>query len=367
MPKTSSLLLIALLGLTLAGCARHSASADARLQAIYNGEWKWRTDQQPDDEDATRPISAHLPRVDPATEAMRLKYWQDVAARLRRIPRAQLSGPEQLNYDIYSPQIAVLIANQRFRDYEMPANSDTSFWTDIGYTARRPFRHPEDYEHWISQMQDIPRYFQEEMDEMRAGLKRGFTPPRVTMEGRDASITAVTEAAPEASLFYTPFKDMPGIAPDKERRCAAQAVRVIREAVQPAYARAAEVHARRSTCPACARRSRPRTCRTARTTTAPRSASSPPSTWTRRRSTSSACRRSRGCTRRWSTAMSETGFKGDFPGVPQVPAHRSALLREDARGAADARSLDRQALRRQGVAVLRLPAARALRHQAGAG
>ena len=32
-------------------------------------------------------------------------------------------------------------------------------------------------------MRDIPRYFHEQMDEMRAGLKRGFTPPRVTLTG----------------------------------------------------------------------------------------------------------------------------------------------------------------------------------------
>ena len=44
-------------------------------------------------------------------------------------------------------------------------------------------------------MRDIPSYFREEMEEMRRGLKRGFTPPRVTITGRDASITAVTEAS----------------------------------------------------------------------------------------------------------------------------------------------------------------------------
>ena len=32
-------------------------------------------------------------------------------------------------------------------------------------------------------MRDIPRYFAEEIAEMRAGLKRGFTPPKVTIEG----------------------------------------------------------------------------------------------------------------------------------------------------------------------------------------
>jgi uncharacterized protein (DUF885 family) len=225
----------ALLAAALGGCARQH-SADARLQAIYNSEWKWRTDQQPDDEDGTKPIADHLPRVDPATQEMRLKYWEDVQRRLDGIERTRLTAKEQVNYDIYRAQIGVLIANQRFRDFEMPANSDTTFWTDIGYTARRPFRRLEDYQHWLAQMQDIPRYFREQMEEMRAGVKRGFTPPRVTMQGRDASITAVTEASPEASLFYTPFKEMNGIAPQKQQELREQAVKTIRDKVQPAYA-----------------------------------------------------------------------------------------------------------------------------------
>jgi uncharacterized protein (DUF885 family) len=219
----------------LTGCSQHQQSADERLRAIYTSEWKWRTDQQADDEDGTRPVVDHLPRVDPATQQMRLRYWEDIQRKIDAIARAELSLPEQVNYDVYRAQIGVLIASQRFRDYEMPANSDTTFWTDIGYTARRPFRTITDYEHWLTQMRDVPRYFHEQMDEMRAGMKRGFTPPRVTMEGRDASITAVTEATPEASLFYTPFREMPGIAAERQAQLREQAVKTIRDSVQPAY------------------------------------------------------------------------------------------------------------------------------------
>jgi len=228
---------LAVLAAAVCACSPQSRqnSADEQLRAIYTSEWKWRTDQQPDGEDGTRPIVDHLPKVDPATQEMRLKYWEDVLRRVDAIPRASLSAPEQLNYDIYRDQIAVLIADQRFRDFEMPANSDTTFWTDLGYTARRPFRTLADYEHWIAQMRDIPRYFREQMDEMRAGLKRGFTPPQVTMQGRDASITAVTQATPEGSLFYTPFKEMPGIAAARQTSLRAEAVKTIRDVVQPAY------------------------------------------------------------------------------------------------------------------------------------
>ena len=234
----SSIVLLTLLATLCVGCSRQSQQqvADERLRAIYTSEWKWRSEQLPDNEDGTRPISDHLPKVDPATQELRLRYWQETLRRVEAIPRASLSPAEQVNDAIYREQLAVLIARQRFRDFEMPANSDTAFWTDIGYTARRPFRSLSDYERWIAQMRDIPRYFREQMQEMRAGLKRGFTPPRITMEGRDASITAVTEATPEASLFYTPFRDMPGIAAAKQASLRAQAAQTIADLVQPAYA-----------------------------------------------------------------------------------------------------------------------------------
>lgn len=220
------------------GASSRSASrqhADAAFKALYTAEWTWREAQFPDDEDSQKPIADYLPQADAAAEAARLRYWENVLAKLRAISRDDLSPQERLNYDIYRPQIEVLVANQRFRDFEMPANSDTTFWTNLGYTARRPFRTLADYRNWIAQMRQIPRYFHEETAEMRAGLKRGFTPPQVTLQGRDASITAVTEASPEASLLYTPFRDMPGISPAQQQDLRAQAIATIRDVAQPAY------------------------------------------------------------------------------------------------------------------------------------
>jgi uncharacterized protein (DUF885 family) len=226
---------VAALAISVSGCQGQKEDANSRFESLYTTEWKWRQEQFADDEDSRKPLSDHLPKVDPAAQEARLKYWEDVLAKLDAIPRAQLSTAHQVDYDIYRPQIQVLIANQRFRDFEMPANSDTTFWTDLGYTARRPFRSLQDYKNWLAQMKDIPRYFHEQMDEMRAGMKRGFTPPKVTMEGRDGSITAVTEAKVEDSLFYTPFKDMPGITATDQADLRTQAVTIIRDTVQPVY------------------------------------------------------------------------------------------------------------------------------------
>jgi uncharacterized protein (DUF885 family) len=215
--------------------AAKSGSTDARFKALYTAEWKWREDQFAGGEDDVKEIVDHLPKVDPATQQMRLHHWQDVLKQLAAIPRGKLSAANQVDYDVYKPQLEVLVADQQFREYEMPANSDTTFWTDLGYTARQDFRNLKDYQHWIAQMRDVPRYFHEQMDEMRAGLKRGFTPPQVTLTGRDGSIANVVNAKPDESLFYTPFKTMPGIAPDQQAKLRAEAVDVIANVVQPAY------------------------------------------------------------------------------------------------------------------------------------
>ena len=230
-----SLAAVAAMTLAIPACTSKTNTADARLQAIYTAEWNWREQQIPDNEDAQKPIQDHLPKVDTQAQTMRLRTWEDVLQKLESIPRAELSADERINYDVYRPQIEVLVANQRFRDYEMPANSDSAFWTDLGYTARRPYRNLQDYRNWIAQMGDIPRYFREQMQQMRQGLRRGFTPPRVTLAGRDASITAVTDTTPEGSLFYTPFKDMPGVPQAEQDSLRAQAASTIRESVQPAY------------------------------------------------------------------------------------------------------------------------------------
>ncbi len=96
------------------------------------------------------------------------------------------------------------MADEKFRDYEMPANSDSAFWSDVSSTVQRPFKELTDYKNWIAQMRDVPRYFREQIANMRAGLACALTPPRMTLQGREKSIATIAEGKPEENLFYTP-------------------------------------------------------------------------------------------------------------------------------------------------------------------
>lgn len=213
-------------------------SADAQFKALYTREWNWRVQQMLAHDGRDKAVPDHLPHVDARTQAMRLAYWQDVMKQLDAIPYDQLSPKQQVNYDVYKPQIAVLIADQKFKRYQIPINSDTNFWSGLTGTHREPFHTEQDYENWIAQLRDVPRYFREEADNMRAGEARGFDQPKVTMVGREDSLATEANAKPEDTGMYSAFKTMPSTIPaDEQAKLRAEAITVIRTIAQPAFAK----------------------------------------------------------------------------------------------------------------------------------
>jgi uncharacterized protein (DUF885 family) len=238
---TRSLAALLCVGLALTTSAR-AESADDRFKALYTAEWTWREQQFGgyDDEDrASDPSNNHLPAVDAKTQAKRLAYWNDVLKRLDAIPAGELSAENQVNLAVYRPQVHDLAAAQALRSYEMPFNSDSQFWSDLGFMTRRPLDSAQAARNYIAKLDDVPRYFDEQTANMRAGLKRGFSVPRAVLDGRDVSIANYAEVkSPEHSEFYAPLKELPAtIPPDEQEKLRAEAVRAIREHVIPAYAK----------------------------------------------------------------------------------------------------------------------------------
>ncbi len=234
-------LFAAALLLTLAAPTLADPATEAKFKALYTREWAWRLKQaeaDADSDDERGQVRARLPDVTPAAQARRLAYWQQVRAELAAIPTASLSPETQVDYGIYRAQIDEAIDQQRFRDWEKPLNSDTSFWSNlVGTGGRQGFPDERAYRNWISQMRDLPRYFAEQQANMAAGLARGFTPPAVTMQGRDGGVAAVAEAAdPAKTAFYAPFGAMPAsIPPATQAALRAEGLAAISDAVIPAH------------------------------------------------------------------------------------------------------------------------------------
>ena len=249
MKRTTQAILAAILAMTALAQVRsaladppQASAADERFKSIYSDEWKWRKAQFPgmdDDDPDAASYADRLPAVGPAAQQQRLKYWQDVLQRLAALPAGELSAENKVNLAVYKPQIQNLAAHITLRDYEMPLNSDSQFWSDLGFMADHHLKNAAEARNYIARLDDVPRYFDENIANMRAGLKRGFTVPRAVLDGRDVSISTFSNVKnAQDSVFYKPFLNLPkSIAAAEQARLQADAARAIRERVLPAYAR----------------------------------------------------------------------------------------------------------------------------------
>ncbi|WP_428968113.1 DUF885 domain-containing protein [Sphingomonas sp. Xoc002] len=216
-----------------------AATPDARFRALSDAEYQWRISQNAADEDSGSAGSRQLPDVGPAAQAARLARWEATAKALDAIDPARLSPDVRTDYMVYRGQIDALLAAQRFREYEKPLNSDTSFWGNLASWARGSFTKESQYRDYIAMLRQMPRYYDQQIANMRAGLARGFTVPRVTLKGREIGVAQVVDAGTgDAQPFYEPFKTMPAsMAPATAAALRAEAIVAIRDDVLPAHRR----------------------------------------------------------------------------------------------------------------------------------
>jgi uncharacterized protein (DUF885 family) len=211
-------------------------SADARLKALYDAYWVWEEKEFGRIENARGEVESagYLPHVDAATQARREAFVKQLLAQLNAIPVQRLSSDEQVNAAVLRTTLENDLIEYRFRTWEMPFNSDSSFWTYLD--AEQPFDDAAGYRRYIARMRDVPRYFDEQIANMRAGLARGFSVPRATLNGRDKSVAAFIVDDPEKSSFYKVFNNFPSNIPAADQKALrAEAKSVIEQSVMPAY------------------------------------------------------------------------------------------------------------------------------------
>lgn len=217
------------------------ADEATRLQALLDREWTVRLAENPLLATYVG-VHAYDDRLPGATEedlARGERETRAFLAGLAKIDRAALPPADQVSYDLFGTELADRLDSRKFGEEQLMLNADSGFHTAL---ARLPEEVPlatvRDYENYLSRLRQFPRVFDESIALMRRGLARGMTPPRVAIDGVDATAAAHAVATPEESDLYRPFSEFPASFPAGERaRLQTAGRKAVEESVLPSYRR----------------------------------------------------------------------------------------------------------------------------------
>ena len=226
-----------------AGSLRAETDIDtnAKFKTLYEREWAFRLREFPSlaFEAGNEAGADRFEDIGSKARKRRLDYWRDIQRELKRIDHDKLSAGMRVNYAVFRDQIDQRIADLQLGGWQMPLNSDSSFFSAVAMMPdRQPVSTREQVEHYLERLADIPRYFDQQIANMRIGLERGMTVPKIVLDGRDAAAAAHAEiTTPDDSVFYRPMTRLPDSWSTDERLAYQKRARaLIVAAVRPAYA-----------------------------------------------------------------------------------------------------------------------------------
>jgi uncharacterized protein (DUF885 family) len=165
--------------------------------------------------------------ISPQWRARAERVERDALARLLAIDRSQLGGQDLLSYDIFKSARELEIEGFRYPSHLLPLNqfySTANTFAQMGSGAGlHPFHTVKDYEDFLARLDGFVAWTDQAILNMREGVAKGYTLPRVLTERVLPQLEAHVVATPEESLYYGPVRDMPAefAALDRERLSAA--------------------------------------------------------------------------------------------------------------------------------------------------
>ncbi|MGE6810540.1 DUF885 domain-containing protein [Pseudoalteromonas nigrifaciens] len=215
------------------------ADNNADLKNIIDKHWQHAQDEKiffRTDRDGWKP-NGKLANWTEHAIAQRQQYNDAVLDNLKNIDPSKLSDAQLMNYRLFKYERETEQQSYLFQDKYFPVNFLSGWHT---YFAEAPanmaFLTANDYEHFLVSLADYPRFNQENINLMKAGIKNGYTHYCKTFENYSSSISAHIVKKPENSALYEPFTRIPStFSAEQKATYQNKAKALISSKVVPAY------------------------------------------------------------------------------------------------------------------------------------
>jgi uncharacterized protein (DUF885 family) len=176
----------------------------------------------------------------------RIQHLQESLNAMKQFHREQLPANEKLNYDLYLKRLQ--IADEGLQ-YGGTALGGGNVWIPItqmdgvqqqpaGILALMPHQTVSEYEDILARMQALPELVDQTIGEMKEGLQKGYSPPKITMRDVPKQVEDLIPTDPLKSALLQPFGEFPaGIGEADRAKLTERAKQIYTSVEVPAYRR----------------------------------------------------------------------------------------------------------------------------------
>ncbi|GGI77066.1 hypothetical protein GCM10007978_13400 [Shewanella hanedai] len=207
------------------------------LQSMIDKAWKITLDASPDFAYSQGDISqaGKLTDLSPDTLAKFNSRRELLLVNLKALNKSRLSKEERINAQLLQDQLQNDVDLYRYKDHYLPISSESGFHAYIASIAKDRFSTEQDYHHYLAKLEALPKYFAQQTYWLQQGLAAGITPPKVTLNGFENSISAFMVPV-EDSGYFKPFTHYPKHFSDAQKAALTEQGRALVEnTVLPLY------------------------------------------------------------------------------------------------------------------------------------
>ncbi len=211
--------------------------SDHQLQQLINTHQQFYQQSSPFNDPQVGGNNGKLPDLSPENLAKQNEQLKSIYQALVNIDTNKLSKENQINSAVLIYVIKNQLDSYKNKEHYMPLTAESGFHVWISnITQQVNFKTAQDYQDYLSRLQAIPRYFDQQTAWMNLGIEAGITQPKVVLEGFERSIQAYIVDDMNKSDYYQPFVKMSGqVTTTTQAILQQEAKQILREQVIPTY------------------------------------------------------------------------------------------------------------------------------------
>ena len=222
-----------------------------KFRAYLEADWKRWMEEYPDVATQVGYPGQNNRWTDDSPEGIerRKKHLAESISELKTIHREALPEREKLNFDLYLQLLDTSEQGLQYGDDPLPFRFvvPRSLWMPLNQMEgiqqsaadaleNTPHHSVAEYEIILERTRALPASVDQQIALLQEGLKRGYTPPKITMRDVPKQIADLIPADPLASALLQPFREFPSAFPEAERtRLTDQAKKIYTSALAPAF------------------------------------------------------------------------------------------------------------------------------------